>query len=319
MARTRSRAAEGDCPGLEVLLETGPFHAALRAAIRRRSLTLERLRFHLMREGVSVSAASLSDWQHGHVRPGPASSGPVIRALERVLRVPRESLARLLAMRDRDTEQGGLDEQGGPLGELLDQLPGARELDLDVVTRQDKVLVDAERRASAARIRLLVRARRDGVDRQFLRYFGDPGCDLDQVRLHSLEHCRVGRVLRHPTAPVLVAELLFTETLRAGDTWVLEYAIHDPIGEPCEEYAHGIRTTEEHYLLEVRFHPEMLPVDCHSYARSGLGEPRVRMADLTPNKDNAVHLAVSGGAAAVTGIAWAWRPHDTSGQDGLNH
>ena len=306
MTRARSRTAEGVGTRLEILLETGPFHAALRAAIRRRSLTLERLRCHLRREGVSLSAASLSDWQHGHVRPGPASSGRVIRVLEQVLEVPGESLARLLAMRDAHTEEGRLDEQGGPLGELLDRLPGARELDLDVVTKQEKVLVDVERRATGAWIRLLVRARRDGVDRKFLRFFGDPGCDLDQVRLHSLEHCRVGRVLRHPTAPVLVAELLFTEVLRTGDTWVLEYALHDPTGESCEEYAHGIRTTEQHFLLEVRFHPEMLPVDCHSYARIGLAEPRLRRTDLALSNDNAVHLAVSGGAAGVIGIAWSW-------------
>ncbi|MEV6609777.1 hypothetical protein [Kutzneria sp. NPDC051319] len=306
MTRTRSRAADGAGARLEILLETGPFHAALRAAIRQRSLTLERLRCHLRREGVSVSAASLSDWQHGHVRPGPASSGRVIRALEQVLQVPGESLARLLAKRDSAAENGRLDEQAGPLGELLDQLPGARELDLDVVTRQDKVLVDVERRATSARIRLLVRARRDGADRQFLRYFGDPGCDLDQVRLHSLEHCRLGRVLRHPTAPVLVAELLFTEALRIGDTWVVEYVLHDPTGEPCEDYAHGIRTTEDHSLLEVRFDPRMLPVDCHSYARTGLAKPRLRMTDLTLSNDNAVHLAVSDGATGIIGIAWSW-------------
>jgi len=90
MTRARSRTAESVGTRLEILLETGPFHAALRAAIRQRSLTLERLRCHLMREGVSVSATSLSDWQHGHVRPGPTSSGRVIRVLEQVLQVPRE-------------------------------------------------------------------------------------------------------------------------------------------------------------------------------------------------------------------------------------
>jgi hypothetical protein len=306
MTRTRSRAADGVCERLEVLLETGPFHAALRAAIRRRNLTLERLRCHLLRQGVSVAASSLSDWQHGHARPGPATSLRVIRALEQVLQVPGESLVRLLAMRGSETEAGGLDEQDGPLGELLEQLPGAHELDLDVVTRQDKVLVDAERRATSVRIRQLVLARRDGADRQVLRFFGDPGCDLGQVRLHSLENCRVGRVLRHSTAPVLVAELLFNEVLRAGDTWVIEYMIYDPTGERCEEYAHGVRRTEEHFLLEVRFDPAMLPVDCHSYVQTGLYESRLRMADLVLNNYTAVHLAVSGGTAGVVGIAWSW-------------
>src|SRR4029450_7869746 len=76
---------------------TGPFHAALREAIRERGLTLDRLRSHLARRGVSVALSSLSAWQHGNARPG-VSSFRAVRALEEVLRLPSGSLIHLLVM-----------------------------------------------------------------------------------------------------------------------------------------------------------------------------------------------------------------------------
>ncbi|SEP51067.1 hypothetical protein [Amycolatopsis saalfeldensis] len=105
---------------------------------------------------------------------------------------------------------------------------------------------------------------------------------------------------------MLIGELLFTEALRTGDTWVLEYVVHDPTGEPAQEYAHAVRATEEHFLLEIRFDPAAPPAGCHSYTQAGLDEPRLSRTDLVLNKDNAVHLAVSDGTAGVVGIAWDW-------------
>jgi len=49
-------------PDLGRLLYSGPFHEALRAAVRRRGLTLDRLRAHLARRGLIVGLSSLSDW-----------------------------------------------------------------------------------------------------------------------------------------------------------------------------------------------------------------------------------------------------------------
>src|SRR5438477_178456 len=97
------------------------------------------------------------------------------------------------------------------------------------------------------------------------------------IRL-ALENCRVGQVLRHPSG-VLVAEVLFGETLRVGDTWVFEYRVDDGTGAPATEYAHGFRLAEEQLVMEARFHPCALPVDCHAFAQPGLYDPRYRTAD----------------------------------------
>ena len=69
-------------PSLEALLRIGPFHSALRAAIRRRGLTLERLRLRLGQQDVAVALSTLSDWQQGRVRPVVQSRHPLARAAE---------------------------------------------------------------------------------------------------------------------------------------------------------------------------------------------------------------------------------------------
>ncbi|WP_113694645.1 transcriptional regulator [Amycolatopsis albispora] len=88
-ARTESREVRS-------LLETGPFAAALRAAIRARGLGLERIRYRLRDRGVPVSLATLSYWQSGRCRPERPESLAALTELEDVLDVPPGSLTRLL-------------------------------------------------------------------------------------------------------------------------------------------------------------------------------------------------------------------------------
>jgi transcriptional regulator with XRE-family HTH domain len=90
----RERAAAGREVGL--LLETGPFEAALRAAIRARGLGLERIRYRLRGRGVSISLATLSHWQSGRCRPERPESLHALEHLEEVLGVPTGSLTHLL-------------------------------------------------------------------------------------------------------------------------------------------------------------------------------------------------------------------------------
>ncbi|WP_199431287.1 transcriptional regulator [Qaidamihabitans albus] len=104
MAGQRTPQADqqgGGAPGLESLLATGPFAEALRAAIRRRGLGLERIQYRLRACGVPVSLATLSHWQSGRCRPERPESLAALRCLEEVLGVPRGSLVRLLPRRER--------------------------------------------------------------------------------------------------------------------------------------------------------------------------------------------------------------------------
>jgi hypothetical protein len=286
---------------LASLLESGPFHDAFRAAVSARGLSLDRLRARLVGRDIPVAVSSLSDWQHGRRRPAGERSLSAVRALEEILGVPRESLVRLLD----EPVRRGLDETRGALGELLDQLPGSRARTVEILSGHDKVTIDARRRCASVWSRLAVRARCDGVDRYLVRYFGDAGCVIEAVHVDAVENCRLGRVLRHP-AGVLVAELLFDEVLAAGQTWVFEDRVRDGTGEPSLEYAHGFRQHGEQHLMEVRFDPAALPVDCHAFAQSGLDDVRHRTGGLSLNAHHALHLFASGISGGLLGIGWSW-------------
>ncbi|MEV6598439.1 hypothetical protein AB0M36_16415 [Actinoplanes sp. NPDC051346] len=285
------------------LLHTGPFHRALRAAVAARGLTLNRLRVRLGERGVRVGLSTLSDWQHGRSRP---SSPLAVEALNEILRLPPGALVALLQTPADPPPPTGLAERDGALAELLDALPGSRRVDLGVLSRQDKVFVDAQRRSSSMWQRTCVRASRDGVDRYVVRYFGDTDGSSPAVELVPLENCRVGRVLRHPRAPVLVAELLFGQTLHVGDTWIFETLIRNRSQGISTVHAYGFRHAVGQYLLEVRFHPSALPVSCYSFVQDGLAAERRRTGELTLSSHHAVHLVAADMTGGLLGIGWQW-------------
>jgi hypothetical protein len=196
----------------------------------------------------------------------------------------------------------GLDEHSGALSELLDSLPGSRDRGVEILYRHDRVFVNAHRRAWRTASRTVVRARRDGIDRYVVRFRGDEGCDIDTVRVRARANCRPGQVLRHRDPPALVAELLFGQSLQAGETWVFEDDLIDATGPVCVEFGHGFPEPQQQYLLEVRFDPRVLPIDCHAFARPGFDDEPRRTTDLTLNNHHTVHLLASG----IVGIAWDW-------------
>jgi len=296
-----ARVLQTGQPQITDLLVAGPFHQALRSAISARGLTLDRLRARLARRGMPIALSTLSDWQQGHRHPGSERSLSIVAALEEILDLPPRSLRRLIAHAAH-----GIDEGHGPIGELLDRFPRSRDRDTVILSQQQKVLLDQRGVSHHVWSRTLIRARRGGVDRYLLRYFGDRGCAIDEVELCALENCRLGRVERHHAQPVLVAELLLDTTLREGDTWVLEHALTDRTAEPGTDHGHAFRYTVEHYLLEVRFDPRRLPRACYSYTRANLHEPMHRTGWLEPTSHHAVHLSASNVRTGVLGIAWEW-------------
>jgi hypothetical protein len=303
--------AESTGPTLDVLLTTGPFDAALRAAVRARGLTLERLRAHLARRGVPIALSTLSDWQHGKRRPSVTGSLRAVRALEDVLGLPPKTLVRLVVDQaakvpaQRAHRRRGVNDRSGTLAGLLDRVPGARATLSDIVSDHQAYTVGPDRRVSNLRLRKVIRARYDGVDRHVLRYFGNPGCDVERIELRPLLNCRLGQVVRDASG-IVVAELLFDEALHAGDIWVFELEITDPTGEPNTECAHGFRAADQQYLMEIRFDPAALPVDCHSFAQADLYESRQRTGDLVLNRHHTLHLLIGGLAGGVVGIGWRW-------------
>ncbi|MEV6718327.1 hypothetical protein AB0M48_40525 [Lentzea sp. NPDC051208] len=283
-------------PSLEALLRIGPFHSALRAAIRRRGLTLERLRLRLRQQDVAVALSTLSDWQQGRVRPVSPKSLRAVAVLEELLEVPPRSLLALL-------------EHTGPSGwpdVVPGMVPGFNANDLEVLSRHDRVFVDAERHASRVHAQMAVRARHDGVDRFYAHYFCDDSAETAEVRQEPVRNCRLGRSTRHEAERVVVHELLFDKPLWEGETWVFEFVAHDPTQLDSIEYAHGVRCFLAQSLIEVHFDPAALPVDPHVYLQDWEEEEPHRTIDLVPDHTNSVHHFETDVSVNWVGIRWRW-------------
>jgi hypothetical protein len=285
-----------------------PFGAALRMAVRGRGLTLDRIRWHLASRGVQIGLSSLSDWQHGRSVPASANSLRAVRDLEDILDLSPGTLSHLIAVSRRTaTATDRLDESGSPVGPLLTAVTDTSG-EFDMLTRSCHITIDSRRRASVMRDHTAIRAHRDGLDRYILRFIGDLGCRIDEVRFGRLDNCRLGRVVAQPDGeePAFVAELLFDRPLRAGETWVFGTELIDETGEPSTDFGHGFRQPVNQFALELQFDPGVHPVRPYSFAEDGLGTGQRRLQDLRLNAHRTVHLVASDVRSGVLGIGWSW-------------
>ena len=151
-------------------------------------------------------------------------------------------------------------------------------------------------------VRQVLRARTDGPDRRVVLHCQD---DLAAPlpRILPLHGCRIGRVVRDPASGVIGAELLLHRPLRRGQTAVVEYRLDFGRHGPLEVEVHRrLRTVMRQYLLEVRFHPDVLPADCEAFRADGRSQPR----DLDP--EGAAHLLEVDGGEGRVGLRWRWGP-----------
>ncbi|MFF3497448.1 hypothetical protein [Streptomyces sp. NPDC003247] len=300
---------------LDAALRDGPFHVALRAAIAARGLPLQRVQHHLSRHGVRVGITSLSYWQQGARRPQRPESMRAVRALEEILRLPRESLIRLLAEAHGDAAAGqpsdrsyrSPPEASDTLTELLVELECPPDGGLVTLGHHERVRIGARRELRERESQHIVRAHRDGVDRFVAVHHGDPGCDPERMTLHALENCRPGRVRRHLDTGILVAELLFDTRLRAGDTFLFRYGVEDGTAGASREYVRCFGTPGGQYALQIRFDENALPARCHRLTRPSAAAPRGGRQELAlSRRHRSVHLVEPRVRSGVIGIGWDW-------------
>ncbi|MGX4692860.1 hypothetical protein [Streptomyces sp. JNUCC 63] len=300
---------------LDTALRGGPFHVALRAAIAARGLPLQRVQHHLTRYGVRVGVTSLSYWQQGARRPQRPESLRAVRALEEILRLPDESLIRLLAEAE---ERPGARRPGvrsyRSLVEASDVLRGLlAELDcppgsgLHTLGYHERVRIGTRRELAERESQHIVRAHRDGVDRFVAVHHGDPGCVPERMTVHALENCRTGRIRRHHGTGVLVAELLFDTRLRAGDTFLFRYGVEDGTAGVARECVREFDSPGGQYALQVRFDTGVLPVRCHRFTQASAAAPRGGRQELPVSAwHRSVHLVEARVRSGIVGIGWDW-------------
>ncbi|MET7285132.1 hypothetical protein [Streptomyces sp. NPDC005573] len=298
---------------LEDVLRGGPFHVALRAAITARGLPLQRVQHHLSRYGVKVGVTSLSYWQQGARRPQRPESLRAVRALEEILRLPEESLIRLLADpggpagRHAPRSYRSLIEASGALDRLRGELGWSQDGGLHSLGHHERVRVGARRELVGRESQHIVQAHRDGVDRFVAVHHGDPGCRPRDMTVQALENCRTGRVRVDQETGVLVAELLFGTRLRSGDTFLFRYGIGDGTAGVSREYVHRFGSPGGQYALQVRFDAAALPAGCHRFTQPGPAAPRGGRLELPVSRaHHSVHVVEPRSRPGLIGIAWDW-------------
>ncbi|GGW68542.1 hypothetical protein GCM10010503_52420 [Streptomyces lucensis JCM 4490] len=313
----RHATQHADIPTVELdtVLRGGPFHVALRAAIAARGLPLQRVQHHLSRHGVKVGVTSLSYWQQGARRPQRPESLRAVRALEEILRLPDESLIRLLGEGGERAGAGGAASRSyRSLVESTEVLDGLRaELDwfldggLRTLGHHERVRIGARRELAGREAHHIVRAHHDGVDRFVAVHQGDPGSSPRDMRVRALENCRTGRVRWDQGTGVLVAELLFGTRLRSGDTFLFRYGIEDGTAGACREYLDRFRFPGGQYALQVRFDAAALPLRCHRFSQHSVAAPRSGRQELpVPRPHHCAHVVEPRIRPGIVGIAWDW-------------
>jgi hypothetical protein len=296
-------------PALGTLLRTGPFDAALRAAIRARGLSLDRLREHLHARGVSVTTATLSYWQSGRSRPQRRDSVRGVRQLEAVLEVPPGSLVALLGSsrvpRSTAAEIGRFWPDGGRIDAAVSDVDTRWDERLTRISQHDIVTVGPDREELEFHSRQVLRAEADGPDRWVvILHLDDHDRPLPEVR--SLRGCHAGRSVHKPEDGLLVVELLFGRPLVRGETVITEHTLVNRAPHPlATNYERKFRLPVREYVLEIRFDPAAVPEVCRRFAEHD-GRPG-EYADVVP-ESGAVHgVALTFGPGRY-GFEWDWPP-----------
>ncbi|TCC22990.1 hypothetical protein [Kribbella speibonae] len=284
------------------------FAEALRQAIARRGLALNRIRTHLADRGLHVGVATLSTWQSGRRVPREDSLA-IVTALEELLQLaPGWLTGRIPPARtvpDTTPQPYAVVDYAEALTRLLDRLRRDAHGRLRNVTVLEEVRLGADRSAHCRRVIQSVVAVQP-VDRLIIAHQGEPGCDAEQLALRALSGCRTGRIARSPEAGAMLGELLLDRVLAVGETAVVRYEIEDRTGLPSTEYQRFSEWGGMHYVLEVQFDRAALPVRVHEIRRRHTSGPNLLHRDLMLTPDGRVHVIEPAADPGTVGIIWEW-------------
>ncbi|MGW7681083.1 hypothetical protein ACWGID_10115 [Kribbella sp. NPDC054772] len=285
-----------------------PFAEALRHAIARRGLALNRIRTHLADRGLHVGVATLSTWQSGRRVPREDSLATVT-ALEELLQVPPGWLTvRIPPARSEPSttpQPYAVVDYAEALTRLLDRLRRDAHGRLRNVTVLEEIHIGADRSAQRRRVIQSVVAVQP-VDRLIIAHQGEPGCDADLLTLRALSGCRAGRVARSPEVGAMLGELLLDRVLAVGETAVVRYEVEDRSGLPSTDYQRFSEWGGMHYVLEVQFDRSALPVRVSEIRRRHTAGPNLVQRELMLTPDSRVHAIEPSADPGTVGIAWEW-------------
>lgn len=242
---------------------TTEFHLALQEAIRNRGIGLSRIRARLEACGASVSVATLSYWQSGRSRPERPESLQAVGHLERVLELPNGALTSLLGPPRPRGRAAHTAKKARPPEQLLPvpaltlslleqlNLPGYRSL--TKLSLHDQLLISADGVKRYQFVRQVMRAEQDGIVGFPFLMQSRSGVNPHE-NISAVAHCRIGSVHHDSENSILIAEVLFDEPLRRGDSTMIEFVIESPQETNQTHYHERIATcpTRE-VMFDIRF------------------------------------------------------------------
>ncbi|MFC7612811.1 XRE family transcriptional regulator [Actinokineospora soli] len=297
---------------LDDVLATGPFEVALRAAIHRSGLSLERIRARLARHGCAVSVAALSHWQSGRSRPERRESLVALSVLEQVVDVPEGALLGLLgAPRPRgrrrrlDLPVEAVWPEDNVIPKLMSRVDAGHDRHLTRLSQHDLVRVGPDRAERLVRVRQVLRAERAGMREVVLAYALDTPHRAGP-RVRPLRHCSVARSVYDPARGRLVAALAFDRELSRGEAILVEYEIYCPpttVRSSC--YERKLRYPVRDLHVEVVFDRSARPARCR-WEHRGHGDAVTRADALRLDSSNCAQWTTSDAAPGRYLVRWDW-------------
>ncbi|ANZ41998.1 hypothetical protein BBK82_44780 [Lentzea guizhouensis] len=305
-------AAPRERSGPEAVLSQERFADALRAAIDRRALTLDRLRARLADRGVTISLATLSYWQQGRSRPERPKSLRALRELEAILDLPQGTLFEFLEpprprgrCQSRETVSvRALYGENSPYQAVLGPETGDPNPTVSVLDTNETCHVGAARTVRRLSTTQVLRCVADRADRFTVVHGADEGDPMP-----SDLHVRGGELAElrsDPASGYTVAVIALARPLARGETAVLEHdwVLGDSAG-PSISHERRVRSTET-YLLRIVFDREALPLRCYEYQRVKVDAPQVDRRRLPVNSIPEAHIYLPKCAPGIHGICWEW-------------
>jgi hypothetical protein len=296
---------------LSRLLRSGPFEAALDAAISHSGLSLRELSERLEATGVSVSLTALSYWRRGRSRPERGTSLVALGKLEEILELPECSLVSLLGARR-------------PRGRWIGQPPGAVErwklwpsteallaaMDappdgrLAYLSTNDVLVIDEDRDIRRQRVRLVAEATMDDVDRCVVYHEIEDPQDL-VPELVGVAFGRRGRIRCDLTSRQFVAEFLFDRPLRRGEHAIVDYELRLPVSEPMDHFYRRFTRPGGLYTLQLRFVGRQ-PAWIRRYENGEPDGPDRCVGEVWMGGAGTASLVLPQVHAGTVGVRWLW-------------
>jgi hypothetical protein len=305
-------AAPRERSGPEAVLSQERFADALRAAIGRRALTLERLRVRLADRGVDISLATLSYWQQGRSRPERPKSLRALRELEAILDLPQGTLFEFLEPpRPRGRCQSkeavsvrALYGDNSPFHAVLGPEAGDPNPTVSVLDTNETCHVGACRTTRRLSTTQVLRCVADRADRFVVVHGADEGDPMPsdlRVRGGALTELR-----SDPASGYTAAVITLDRPLARNETAVLEHdwVLGDSDG-PSTLHERRVRSTET-YLLRIIFDRTAPPLRCYEYRRVKVDTPHVDRRRLAMNTIPEAHIYLPKCAPGIHGICWEW-------------